>query len=305
MNKTIVLSNGVSMPSIGAGTYPLKGNSLENMVFYAYDAGYRLFDTADNYYNEKDLGNSLVKLYSKTTRENLFLVTKVSDELYPIGSLGAGSNRGIYFWKNSPYMQENNAVKKIVTKKIENSLKELHTGYIDLLLMHWPYPDYFEEIWYEMELLYKEGKTRAIGVCNCEPRHFETLKKSSSILPMVNQLETSPINTKEKTIEYCKRHDIQIMVYSPLMNLRINTNPEYSCYLDCLSTKYNKTKAQIVLRFDIERGLIPIPKSSHKERIHSNIDIFDFSLSEDEVNKLLTFNEDKKYLPSSKSCPGL
>lgn len=305
MNKTIVLSNGVSIPSIGAGTYPLKGNSLENMVSYAYDAGYRLFDTADNYYNEKDLGDSLTKLYPKTTRENLFLVTKVSDELYPIGSLGAGTNRGIYFWKNSPYMQEKNAVKKIITKKIENSLKALRTEYIDLFLMHWPYPDYFEEIWYEMELLYKEGKTRSIGVCNCEPRHFEILKKSFSILPMVNQLETSPINTKEKTIDYCKNHNIKIMVYSPLMNLRINTNPQYIQYLDYLSTKYNKTKAQIVLRFDLERGLIPIPKSSHKERIFSNIDIFDFSFSSDEVNKLFTFNEDKKYLPSSKSCPGL
>ena len=211
----ILLSNGVEMPSIGLGTYPMYGTTLTEAVLSAYSAGYRLIDTADNYYNEKDLGESLLELYKKTSakREDLFLVTKLSDELYPAGSIGGGANRGIYFWKNSPVMKESNAVKTIVEQKISNSLKWMNTDYIDALLMHWPYPDYFEEIWYEMERWYKKGVLRAIGVCNCRERHFETLSKSCEIYPMINQFETSPINTKSSLVEYCTKHHVKVMKY--------------------------------------------------------------------------------------------
>ncbi len=301
------LSNGVQIPHIGLGTYPMMGKELTNAVVNAFQAGYRLIDTADNYYNEKDLGASLNELYAKTsaTRDDLFLVSKVSDELYHPKDVGGGLNKGIYFWKNSPVMQQPGSVHKIVREKIEHSLKYLQTDYLDLYLMHWPYPDYFSEIWYEMEQIYKEGLVRAIGVCNCRERHFEKLKTNCEIMPMVNQFETSPINLRQATVDYCNAHNVRIMVYSPLMSLKRLEKEKYQNCLRELAKKYEKSVAQIVLRFDVQRGLIPIPKSSHMERLKSNISVFDFELSEQEMDSLYACNEDFQYLPESKSCPGL
>lgn len=303
----ILLSNGIEIPQIGLGTYPMYGETLTTAVISAYLAGYRLIDTADNYYNEKDLGESLSQLYKKTsaTRKELFLVTKLSDELYPAGSIGGGANRGVYFWKNSPEMRNPNAVKGIVERKISNSLKSMNTDYIDALLMHWPYPDYFEEIWYEMEQWYKKGGVRAIGVCNCRERHFEKLSKSCDIYPMINQFETSPVNTKSSLVKYCDEHNVKVMIYSPLMSLRRTYLQDYQIYIKELGEKYGKNPAQIVLKFDIQRGMIPIPKSSNASRLQSNIDLFDFTLLEDEMIKMMNFNMDLAYMPESRSCPGL
>lgn len=305
--NNLILSNGISIPSIGIGTYPLFGNVLKDVVYNAYNIGYRLIDTADNYYNEEDLGYSLKNLYQTTNakREELFIVTKISDELYHPKELGGGSNKGIYFWKNSPIMQQPNAVKNIVRTKVENSLRFLQTNYLDAILMHWPYPDFFEDIWYEMEQIYKEGKVRSIGVCNCRERHLLTLKKSCSIMPMINEFESSPLNTKITDVEFCKKNNIQIIAYSPLKNLQTTQSKPYLNYIKTLSIKYNKTAAQIVLRFDVQRGIIPIPKSSHKKRLESNFDIFDFNLTNEEINKLASFNENKQFVAESRSCPGL
>lgn len=307
MNETFLLSNGIEIPAVGMGTYPLNGQVLLDAVHDAYCCGYRLFNTADNYYNEEDLGKSLEHLYSCTDakREDLFLVSKLSDELYKPGTLGGGLNKGLYFWKHSPVMQGNDAVHRVVRQKISSTLKSLHTDYLDLLLMHWPYPDYFEEIWFEMENLYREGLVRAIGVCNCRERHFEKLRRSSSVFPMVNQFESSPLNTKQSLAGYCKQNGVHVMIYSPLMNLRLKSGADYGEYLESLAGKYRKTKAQIILRFDIQRGFTPIPKSVHKERLLSNIDLFDFELTKQEMKHLSDFNEDRQTLPESKSCPGL
>ena len=307
MENSVVLSNGVIIPHLGLGTYPMKGQQLTDAVVNAYKVGYRLIDTADNYYNECDLGNSLKKLYSQTeaTRQELFIVSKVSDELYPPDSIGGGLNKGKFFWKNSPVMQQPNAVHTVIREKLEESLHNLQTDYLDLYLMHWPYPDFFSEIWYEMEQLYKEGLVKAIGVCNCRERHIEKLKKNCSVLPMVNQFETSPINTREKTIEYCGQNNIKVMVYSPLMSLKRREMVEYQNKIEVLAKKYNCSTAQIVLRFDVQRGLIPIPKSSHIERLKSNISIFDFELSDEDMDLLYKSNSNYQYLPESKSCPGL
>lgn len=295
------------MPSIGLGTYPLYGNQLTQVLSDAYDCGYRLVDTADNYYNEKDLGESLASVYQQkgAKREEFFLVSKVSDDLYPVGSFKAGSNKGVYFWKNSPVMQQENAVRKVLEEKLNNTLEYLKTDYLDLWLMHWPYPDFFSEIWYEMEQIYKQGKVRAIGVCNCRERHFETLKKEGLSVPMINQYESSPLNTKVSTSDYCCQNSIQVMTYSPLMSLRFKDEAKYMEVLQDLSTKYNKNSAQILLRFDIQRGFIPIPKSTHRERLQSNINIFDFELSQDEMNLLMSCNQNMQTLPESKQCPGL
>lgn len=307
MIPTRTLSNGVEMPAIGMGTYPLVGQQLTDVSGWAYQAGYRLFDTADNYYNEEDLGASLAHLYSTSSakRDELFLVTKISDELYRPGTLGGGANRGIYFWKNSPVMQQPDAVRRIVEQKVENSLRALRTDYIDLLLMHWPYPDFFAEIWQEMERVYQSGKVRAIGVCNCRQRHFEKLKQSQTIAPMVNQFETSPLNTKASLVDYCSREQIQVMVYSPLMNLKYKSRNGYDTLLRTLAQRYGKSEGQIVLRSHVQRGLIPIPKSVHESRLISNIDIFDFQLTPSEMEQLLAVNINLQTLPESRSCPGL
>ena len=308
MKKTFLLSNGLEIPAVGMGTYPLGGQVLSEAVHDAWCCGYRLFDTADNYYNEEDLGRSLGALYGSTDakREELFLVSKLSDELYRPGTLGGGRNKGLYFWKNSPAMQGEDAVRRVVRQKIGHTLSALRTDYLDLLLMHWPYPDYFGEIWREMEDLYREGLVRAIGVCNCRERHFEKLRKGGcAVFPMVNQFESSPLNTKQALADYCKANGIHVMVYSPLMNLRLKAPAAYGGCLAGLAGKYRKTKAQIILRFDVQRGFTPIPKSAHRERLHSNIDIFDFELTDGEMERLSGFNEDRQTLPESKSCPGL
>lgn len=304
--NNIKLSNGVEIPNIGIGTYPIFGDQLTQTIKTAYHCGYRLIDTADNYYNEEDLGNSLDSLYSEhgKIRKELFLVTKISDELYRQSDITPGMNRGIYFWKNSPYMQSSTACHDIVYKKVENSLRCLKTDYIDLLLMHRPYPDFFEEIWYEMEQLYKEGKVRAIGLCNSYERHLDKLIKTGNIVPMVNQIETSPLNTKESLISYYEEKNVRTMVYSPLQSLKNIEEKEYQDYLDSLSSKYNKNKGQILLRFYIQRGIIPIPKSTNPKRLALNISVFDFSLTTDEMATLSGFNKNKQYLPESKGCPG-
>ena len=307
MKTTVKLSNGVTMPHLGLGTYPMKGMELTNAVLNAYQSGYRLIDTADNYYNEGDLGESLNVLYDKTgaRREEMFLVSKVSDELYEPGTIGGGVNKGKYFWKSSPVMQQPNAVRQVVGMKIDQTLQNLKTDYLDLYLMHWPYPDFFEEIWYEMERVYQNGKVRAIGVCNCRERHFEKLGKSCNVFPMVNQFETSPINTKASLVDYCNSHDVKVMVYSPLMSLRRKEMTGYQTYISALADKYRRNAAQINLRFDVQRGLIPIPKSSHGERLKANMSVFDFSLTQEEMDRLFSFNVDFQTLPESKACPGL
>lgn len=300
------LSNGLEIPSIGLGTYPMKGKTLHDTIGYAYKEGYRLIDTADNYYNEEYIGDCLKTLIINkgAKREEFFIVSKVSDDLYPSHELGGGANKGRYFWKSSPYMAGSNSVHAIVNQRFEDSLRNLQTDYIDLYMMHWPYPDYLNEIWYELELLYKSGKVRSIGVCNFRERHFEKLCNSCSIFPMVNQFETSPLNTKETLVDYCKQQHIQVMVYSPLMSLRYRDNRIYQDYLRELACKYKCDVAQICLRFNIQRGLIPIPKSSNLERLRKNMSALSFQLSKDEMARLLAFNENIQYLPESRACPG-
>lgn len=305
--NSVILSNGVEMPNIGLGTFPLYGDVLTNTLYEAYKIGYRLVDTADNYHNEIDLGESLDYLYSHSsaTRKDMFLVSKISDDLYPQGTIDAGNNMGKYFWKSSSYMQEEQAVKKVITHKIEESLTSLHTDYLDLWLMHWPYPDYFEEIWYEMEQVYKQGKVRAIGLCNSRERHFDKLKKCCTVFPHVNQVETSPLNAKENLLECCSNNNVRCMVYSPLKSLSFHINGTYDKYVDHLAAKYNKTKEQIVLKFHIQRGTVPIPKSTHASRLIANYNIFDFEISNQEMNILLSFNMDYQYMAESMRCPGL
>ncbi|EKY26357.1 glyoxal reductase [Clostridium celatum DSM 1785] len=253
-----VLSNGVKMPSIGFGTYK-SGSDEETakIIKYALETGYRQIDTASFYGNEVGIGNGIKQ--SNIKREEIFLVTKL--------------------WN------DDHGYKKTI-EAFNKSLERLQVEYIDLYLIHWP-NKLNAETWRAFEDLYKEGKVKAIGVCNFKIGHLEELKKTAEIMPMVNQVELHPQSSKEYLLDYCNDNNIQLVAWSPIMRGRIFSNE----LIIGLSEKYKKTIAQIVLRWHIQRGIIPIPKSSNEGRIKENLDIFDFELSADDMNAINSLNE--------------
>ena len=253
-----VLSNGVKMPSIGFGTYK-SGSDEETakIIKYALETGYRQIDTASFYGNEGGIGNGIKQ--SNIKREEIFLVTKL--------------------WN------DDHGYKKTI-EAFNKSLERLQVEYIDLYLIHWP-NKLNAETWRAFEDLYKEGKVKAIGVCNFKIGHLEELKKTAEIMPMVNQVELHPQSSKEYLLDYCNDNNIQLVAWSPIMRGRIFSNE----LIIGLSEKYKKTIAQIVLRWHIQRGIIPIPKSSNEGRIKENLDIFDFELSADDMNAINSLNE--------------
>lgn len=253
-----VLSNGVKMPSIGFGTYK-SGNDEDTakVVKYALETGYRQIDTASFYGNETGVGNGIKA--SSVKREDIFLVTKLWN--YDHG-----------------YEKTIDAFNK--------SLEKLQVDYLDLYLIHWP-NKLNAETWRAFEHLYKSGKVKAIGVCNFKIEHLEELKKTAEIMPMVNQVEMHPQNSKDKMLEYCNKNNIQLVAWSPIMRGKVFSNE----LIIELAEKYKKTIAQIVLKWHVQRGVIPIPKSSNEGRIKENFNIFDFELSKGDMDAINGLNE--------------
>lgn len=232
MYKT--LSNGVKIPSIGFGTYKLGDyDDTINSVKNAIKMGYRQIDTAAFYKNEEAVGLGIKE--SKINREDIFLVTKL--------------------W-NDNHGYEN------TMKSFNDSIKKLGVDYLDLYLVHWP-NKLNSETWRAFEDLYKMGKVKAIGVCNFKEGHIEELKKAANIMPMVNQIEVHPYRTQKNIISYCKDNNIQVVAWGPIMRGRIFSDQ----LMIKLSEKYNKSIPQITLRWHLQNGVIPIPKSSNIERI--------------------------------------
>ena len=262
------LSNGVNMSSIGFGTYKLgEEQDVIDRVKLALKIGYRQIDTASFYGNEEGVGKGIAQ--SGVDRKDIFLVTKLWND-------------------DHGYEETINAFNK--------SIKKLGVDYLDLYLIHWP-NKLNSETWRAFEDLYKEGKVRAIGVCNFKIGHLEELKKIAKIMPMVNQIEIHPCKTQKDIIEYCTENNIQVVAWGPIMRGKIFSLP---LMLD-LAEKYNKSIAQITLRWHIQNGVIPIPKSSNEERIKANIDIFDFNLSNEDMKKIdsLNSNEDVSGVPDN------
>ncbi|CUN89641.1 aldo/keto reductase [Clostridium disporicum] len=262
------LSNGVDIPSIGFGTYKLgEEQEVIDKVKLALNLGYRQIDTASFYGNEEGVGKGIAE--SGIDRKDIFLVTKLWND-------------------DHGYEETINAFNK--------SIKKLGVDYLDLYLIHWP-NKLNSETWRAFEDLYKEGKVRAIGVCNFKIGHLEELKKTAKIMPMVNQIEIHPCKTQKETIEYCNENNIQVVAWGPIMRGKILSLP---LMLE-LSEKYNKSIAQITLRWHIQNGVIPIPKSSNEERIKANIDIFDFDISSEDIKKIdeLNVNEDISGVPAN------
>lgn len=292
----ITLNNGFTLPSLGFGTYPMCGEVLTKALLSAIEAGYRLFDTAHAYPNEESLGKSLEIVFQEKglKRKDVFLTTKIGE------NLDRGIPDGRLFYRTSENVKD---IDKIVRTQFQDSLDKLRTDYVDLLLIHWPFPDTFVEIWKSLECLYREGKVKAIGVSNCRERHLLKILEISNIVPMVNQVEISPLNTRKELIRFCCKHQIILEIYSPLMCLRKRefiTHP----VMTQLVAKYGKNAAQIVLRWLVQQGLLPIPKSADLERQKQNTDIFDFQLAQEEMDLLDSLNKDYQYLPESVYCPG-
>ena len=256
--KYRTLYNGIKMPSIGFGTYK-SGNDEDTarIVKYALEIGYRQIDTASFYGNEVGVGKGIKD--SGIKREEIFLVTKL--------------------W-NDDHGYEN------TIKAFNKSLERLQVEYIDLYLIHWP-NKLNAETWRAFEYLYKIGKVKAIGVCNFKIGHLEELKATAEIMPMVNQVEIHPLSSKDTMLDYCNKNNIQLVAWSPIMRGKIFSNE----LIIALAEKYKKTIAEIILRWHIQRGVIPIPKSSNEERIKENIDIFDFKISEEDMAIIDSLNE--------------
>lgn len=259
IDKKVKLSNGVQMPIFGLGTYQTRsGKETQAAVLYALEAGYRLIDTAKIYGNEKDVGEAVRK--SGIPREEVFITTKLwnSDHGYDTAIAAC-----------------------------EKSLKSLTLSYIDLYLIHWPVEGLREETWRAMETLQKEGKCRAIGVSNYMIWHLEELLNSSSTIPAVNQVEFSPYLYQKDLLEFCHSHNIQVEAYSPLTKGQKLSDPK----LVAIASRYSKSPAQILIRWVLQHGAVVIPKSSKKERIFENADVFDFTISPQDMGVLDSFNE--------------
>lgn len=250
--ETIKLYNGVEMPVLGYGVYQVTPEECERCVADAISVGYRMIDTAQAYQNEEGVGNAVTKC--GVPRNELFIVTKV--------------------WISNAGYEKAKA-------SIDESLRKLRTDYIDLLLIHQPFNDYYGT-YRAMEEAYREGKVRAIGVSNFYPDRFIDIAEFSEIKPMVNQVETHVFNQQRVPQEIMKKYGCQIMSWGPFAEGRNDffTNPQ----LTAIGEKYGKSVAQTALRFLIQRGVVVIPKSTHKERMVQNMDVFDFTLSDEDMN---------------------
>ena len=246
------------MPVLGFGTFMLTGEICEEAVAAAIKAGYRMLDTAEAYGNEAAVGNGIVK--SEIDRKELFLVTKVNYKSY-----------------------------EKVIETVEQSLENLQTDYIDLLLLHWPFANYYNA-WRELEKLYEEGKIRAIGVSNFEPAQLIDLIAYNKVVPAVDQIETNLYCQRSAERKWLDKKNVAHMAYAPLGQGNRNemfTEPE----VVALAKKYNKKPSQILLRFLTQKGIIVIPRSTKSEHIRENFDIFDFNLTDDEMAKLTELDQ--------------
>ena len=252
-NAKRTLSNGVEIPMIGLGVYDMYNDEAENAVQSAIELGYRLIDTASLYRNEKEVGNAVRR--SGIPRNEIFITTKV------------GNN-------DHGYDQ--------TLKAYDLSLSLLGMEYVDLYLVHWPIPGKRKETWKALETLYNEKKVRAIGVANYYAPFLDELSGYAHIAPMVNQVEFSPFLQPAGLLDRCKKDHILLQAYTPLIRGKKMDDPR----LQQLSAQYKKTPAQVILRWDIQNGVCPIPKSVTRARQAENIDVFDFEIQAEDMEIL-------------------
>ncbi|NLC32640.1 MAG: aldo/keto reductase [Clostridiales bacterium] len=259
LTDTYKLLNGVKIPCIGFGTWQVEdGEEAVSSVKSALEVGYRHIDTAQGYDNEGSVGTAVKQ--SGIDRKDIFITSKLTNTV-----------RG--------YQQTLDA--------IEESMKKLQTDYVDLFLIHWPNPAGFRDNWEEMnaeswrafEELYHQKHLRAIGISNFHPHHIAALMRTATVVPMVNQIRLCPGETQDEVVDYSRAQGMLLEAYSPLGVGKIFDVPE----LKELAKKYDKTIAQIAIRWSLQRGYLPLPKSVNDDRIKENAEVFDFELNEEDV----------------------
>ncbi len=255
----VTLSNGVKMPQLGYGVYQIGRDECERCVSDALKVGYRHLDTAQSYFNEEQVGAAVKK--SGISRGELFITSKVWVEHY-----GYSECR----------------------KSVEQSLEKLQTDYIDLMLLHQPFADYYGA-WRALEEMYKEGKIRAIGVSNFYPDRLVDIASFAGIRPMVNQVETHPHNQQTEAQKWMIKYGVQHESWAPFGEGRGGLFSDAT--LKMIGEKYGKTTAQVMLRWQLQRGIVVIPKSTHIERMRENFDVFDFTLSEDDMKAIAALDK--------------
>jgi len=264
-----LLNNGLKMPWLGFGVFQINdGQDVEQAVRHALEIGYRSIDTATVYGNERGVGKAIRE--SGIPREDIFLTTKV--------------------WNDDQR-------KKRTLAAFEESLERLESEFIDLYLIHWPVKGCYQETWREMEKIYQTGRAKAIGVSNFLTHHLEDILSDCQIVPSVNQVEFHPFLVQPELLNFCQSHKIQLEAWSPLMQGQIITEQA----VQKLAEKYHKTPAQIVLRWDLQHEVVTIPKSTHSNRIAENSKIFDFELSQADMNVLDALDEGKRVGPDPDS----
>ncbi|NHC38995.1 aldo/keto reductase [Bacillus sp. MM2020_1] len=262
LKDTTTLSNGVKMPWMGLGVFKVtEGEEVIQSVKAAIKNGYISIDTAAIYGNEEGVGQAIKE--SGVPREELFITTKL--------------------WNSEQGYESTLAA-------FETSMNKLGLDYLDLYLIHWPGKDKYKETWKAFEKLYKDGRVRAIGVSNFLVHHLEDLLSSAEIKPMVNQVEFHPHLTQKELLDYCKNEGIQLEAWSPLKQGQLLSEP----VLVDLAHKYNKSVAQVILRWDLQHGVVTIPKSIKEHRIIENANIFDFELSAEDMEKIDGLNQDSR-----------
>jgi len=263
IDTKINLNNGIKVPILGLGTWRLTGKDAINAVKWALEAGYRHIDTAALYNNENQVGIAIKE--SDISREDIFITSKV--------------------WNRDQGYQS-------TIKALDRSLKRLNTTYVDLYLIHWPLKNKRIETWKALEKIYKEGKARAIGVSNYWIHHLREILDSFTITPSINQFELNPFLNRKELINFCKENDISIEAYSPLTHGKKIDYP----LLEKIAKKYDKSVAQILIRWGLQHEFIEIPKSSKKNHIVQNSKVFDFELGKEDMYMLDKIDEKYQYL---------
>lgn len=274
----LLLSNGIEMPPMIMSTNWMDYKQMKEVVNAGLKIGFRAFDTARDYGNEHIVGKVIKECLSEQglKREDIFITTKIGNSQQVLGN---------------------------IEEQIDISLKNLQTDYVDCWLMHWPYPDYYIETYRKMEKVYHAGKTRSIGMANYLVRHFEKLfAEGIDIIPHCVQFEHHPMRTADDIISFCHKHNIAVQAYSPLC--RMINSIKFSPILKSIADRTGKSIGQIILRWHYQHQTVPVFKSTKPQRLNENFSIWDFKLTEEDMNKINSMNEDYKYHLESASCPG-
>lgn len=269
LQDTTALHNGVNMPWLGLGVFQVEeGSELIQAIKSAIAHGYRSIDTAAIYQNETGVGQAIKEALqdNNLSREDLFVTSKV--------------------WTADMGYEETIAA-------YETSLAKLGLEYLDLYLIHWPVKGKYKETWRALETLYKEGRVKAIGVSNFQIHHLEDVMKDAEIKPMVNQVELHPYLSQQALLSFCNEQGIQLEAWSPLMQGQLLDQ----LVLKQIAAKYGKSVAQVIIRWDLQRGIITIPKSTKEHRIIENVDVFDFQLTEEDMTLINDLNQDQRVGP--------